>query len=253
MAFRIKTAGFIFWFLVGLVIPVTVYAAEFNDKQRSEMGEIIKEYLLKNPSVLRDAFINLEKQEKQAQKLQTKKAIKENAEALFGGEGDLVVGNPKGRIAMVEFFDYNCGFCKRALPDVIKLAETQKDVKMVIKEFPILGPGSVAAARAAMASEKQGKYWEFHKALLKRRGSVTEKTVMSVAKEVGLDIDKLKKDMKSGEIATIITRNMALAQMLGINGTPAFLVDDQLFPGAVGFDLLADAIENVRKTGCNAC
>jgi len=237
-----------------LLVPTMVVAAEFNDKQRTEMGEIVREYLLKNPEVLRDAFRELERKEIAAKAAGAKTAIVELASDIFRADGDLVIGNPKGDVTLVEFFDYNCVFCKRALPDVLKLVESDKNLKIVLKEFPILGPGSMAAARAAIASRAQGKYWELHLALLKKRGSIDEASVFKIAEKIGLDVEKLKKDMASEEVTAIIQRNHAVAQSLNINGTPAFIVADNIFPGAVGYELLANAVEKVRKSGgCTFC
>ncbi|HFC04906.1 MAG TPA: DsbA family protein [Rhizobiales bacterium] len=172
---------------------------------------------------------------------------------IFRGEGDLVIGNPNGDVTMVEFFDYNCGYCKRSLPDVMKMIKNDKNVKVVMKEFPILGEGSNFAARAAIASREQGKYWEFHLALLKKRGAVNEASVMKTAKLMGLDVEKLRKDMKAPVVDQIIKRNYAIAQQLNINGTPAFIIAENIFPGAVGFDVLSNAVAKVRKDGCTVC
>jgi len=252
MLCRFKNLAMMASFLIALILPA--HAGEFNDSQRKEMGEIVRQYLIENPEVLRDAFQALERKEAQAKAAGAKAAIKELAADIFRADGDLIVGNPVGDVTMVEFFDYNCGFCKRALPDVLKLVETDKNLKIVIKEFPILGAGSMAAARAAIASRAQGKYWEFHTALLKKRGSVDEAGVFKVAKDIGLDMDKLKKDMASDEITAIIQRNHAVARALNVNGTPAFIIADNIFPGAVGFEQLAEAITKVRaKGGCTVC
>jgi len=241
-------------FTIGLMLPVTLQAAEFNDVQRKEMGEIVRQYLIENPEVLRDAFLALERKEARAKADGAKTAIKELAPDIFRADGDLVIGNPVGDVTMVELFDYNCGFCKRSLPDILKLVESDKNLKFVIKEFPILGPGSLVAARAAIASRAQGKYWEFHSALLKKRGSVNEAGVMKVAEKLGLDIAKLKKDMNSDEITAILARNHRVAQALNINGTPAFIVGETIFPGAVGYEKLAEAVAKVRaKGGCTVC
>jgi len=254
MLSRFKNCGILAVFITSLILPAALHAAEFNTSQRKEMGEIVRQYLIENPEVLRDAFEALERKEAKAKSEGAKAAIKELAPDIFRADGDLVIGNPVGDVTMVELFDYNCGFCKRSLPDILKLVETDKKLKFVIKEFPILGPGSLVAARAAIASRAQGKYWEFHTALLKKRGSVNEAGVMKVAKSIGLDIDKLKKDMKSEEIADILRRNHKVAQALNINGTPAFIVADNIFPGAVGFEQLAEAIAKVRaKGGCSIC
>ncbi len=251
---RIGITAATFVLAASLCAPLTAQAQEFNDTQRKEMGDIIRDYLLKNPEVLREAFQELERKNQLAQAERSRQAIEDNAADLFRSEHDLVAGNPEGSITMVEYFDYNCGYCKRALPDVLKLIESDKDLKIVIKEFPILGPGSTFAARAALASRKQGKYWEFHVALLEVRGAIDAGTVLRVAEKVGLDIDKLKEDMDSSEVNQIIAGNMKTAQALGIQGTPAFLVGQNLVPGAVGFSALSELVSSVRKSGgCKVC
>ena len=165
-----------------------------------------------------------------------------------------MAGNPAGKVTVVEFFDYNCGYCKRSLPDVLKLIETDKDVKLVIKEFPILGPGSLVAAKAAVAARRQGKYWEFHLALMNEKGAIDEARVFEVAKTVGLDGAKLRRDMEDPEIAKIIARNHTTAEALGIQGTPAFVIDQTLVPGALGFEALTGAVAAVREAGgCKLC
>ncbi len=240
--------------MAGMALPQVAGAAEFNDVQRGEIGDIIRGYLLNNPEVLRDAFQELQRREQIAEAESAQSTIKLYAANIFRSEADLIAGNPNGSITMVEYFDYNCGYCKRSMPDVLKLVDEDKDLRIVMKEFPILGPGSTFAARAALASRKQGKYWEFHLALLGQRGASNEQSVMRMAAKVGLDVDKLKVDMQSEDINEIIRGNMAVARQLGINGTPAFIIDDQIFPGAVGYETLAGAVNQVRESGgCKIC
>lgn len=254
MRSHINKLGLVFSFLIGLGLPLGVHAAEFNDAQKKEMGQIVREYLMKNPEILRDVIGELNRKEAKAKADGAKDAIKKYASDIYRADGDLVAGNPAGDVTMVEFFDYNCGFCKRSLPDVLKLIKNDAKLKFVIKEFPILGPGSMFAAQAAIASRKQGKYWKFHLALMKHRGAVNEAVVLKTAEKVGLDLDKLKKDMKAPEVTDIIRRNHAVAQALAINGTPAFLVGEKLFPGAVGYDRLSAAADKIRKNGgCTVC
>lgn len=254
MRSRIFKLGLVASFVAGLALPVAVHAAEFNAAQKKEMGQIVREYLMKNPEVLRDVFRELERKEAQAKAEGAKAAIKKYASDIYRADGDLVVGNPAGDVTMVEFFDYNCGYCKRSLPDVLKLIKSDAKLKFVVKEFPILGPGSMFAAQAAIASRKQGKYWDFHLALMKHRGAVNKSVVLKKAKEIGLDMDKLKKDMKAPEVIDIIRRNHVVAQALNINGTPAFLVGKKIFPGAVGYNRLSGAVDTIRKDGgCKVC
>jgi protein-disulfide isomerase len=248
---RILLAGTV---AAGLAVPGTLIAAEFSDEQRSEMGEIIRDYLLKNPEVLRDALHELQRREEVAEAERAQKALADNAANIYRSEHDLVVGNPEGSITMVEYFDYNCGYCKRALPDVLKLIDEDKDLRVVLKEFPILGPGSTFAARAALASRKQGKYWEFHLAMLGQRGTIDEGKVLAAAEKVGLDTEKLKADMEAPEVDEAISINMSVARQLGINGTPAFIIGERVVPGAVGYRSLAGTVAEVRESGgCKIC
>ena len=235
-------------------VGVTAYAAGFNDEQRKEIGSIVREYLLNNPEVLREVSQELEKKEAAEDSARQKVALKDNADQIYRSSLDLVAGNPDGKVTMVEFFDYNCGYCKRAMPDVMRMIEEDKDLRLVMKEFPILGPGSQVAAKAAIASKKQGKYWDFHLAMLGHDGHVEADTVMEIAKSVGLDVEKLKADMESEEIGAILEANMSLAQKLGIQGTPAFIIDETLIPGAIGFEGLTASVKQVRdQGGCKLC
>jgi len=230
------------------------FAAEFSRPQKDEIEKIVREYLFAHPEILRDALQELEKKETAEDAAKAKSALKENASVVFRSPNDLVGGNPDGAVSLVEFFDYNCGYCKRAFPDVMKLIGQDKGLKLVMKEFPILGPGSTYAAKAALASRKQGKYWQFHLAMLGHDGHIEQDTVIEIAKEVGLDVDQLKRDMESPEISHIIDGNMSLAQTLGIQGTPAFIIDETLIPGAVGYDALVASVRQVRdQGGCKIC
>jgi protein-disulfide isomerase len=229
-------------------------AAEFTDAQKKEIGEVVKQYLIDNPQIIDEALAELKRRQEDGEAKAAQAAIADNAPAIFRGPGDLVVGNPNGKVTMVEFFDYNCGYCKRAFPDVMKMIEADKDLRIVMKEFPILGPGSVFAARAALASQKQGKYWEYHQALMKHEGRMDEAAAMAIAERTGLNIEQLKKDMESEDVAKVIGANEKLAQALNIGGTPAFVIDQTLIPGAIGFEGLAEAVKQVRAGGgCKVC
>jgi protein-disulfide isomerase len=233
---------------------VPALASEFTDSQKQELGVFIHDYLMKNPEVLRDALQELDRRQTQADAAARKEALTEKAAAVFHEDGDLVGGNPKGKITVVEFFDYNCGYCRKAFPDVMKMIGGDKDIRLVMKEFPILGPGSTYAARAALASRKQGKYWEYHLAMMRHEGRIDEATADEVADSIGLDVNKLKADMKSDEVEQVISRNIDLAERLNIQGTPAFIIDETIIPGAIGYDGLTAAVKQVRdKGGCQLC
>lgn len=234
------------------VIPAQ--AAEFNDAQKKELGDIIRQYLLENPEVVRDAMQELERKQQEAEDSARTDTLKTMAAEIFRSKDDLIGGNPNGKVTMVEFFDYNCGYCKRAFPDVMKMVDSDKDLKLVMKEFPILGPGSVYAARAALASRKQGKYWEYHMALMAHEGRIDEAVADQIAEAAGLDVKKLKADMEADEVNQVITRNMQLADSLKIQGTPAFIIDETVIPGAVGYEALAAVVKQVRDNGgCKLC
>jgi protein-disulfide isomerase len=226
----------------------------FTDAEKKDIGEVVKQYLLEHPEVLQDAMSELKRRQEEAEAKAQSSAIKENAAAIFRSEADLVGGNPKGKVTMVEFFDYNCGYCKRAFPDVMKMIKADGDLRLVMKEFPILGPGSTFAARAALASRKQGKYWEYHVALMAHEGKMDEAAALAIAGQVGLDVEKLKRDMDSTDVTSVIDANMKLAETLTIQGTPAFIIDKTLIPGAIGYEGLAAAVKDVRDAGgCQVC
>jgi protein-disulfide isomerase len=229
-------------------------AAEFNDSQRREMEIIIKDYLLANPELLREMSQILEQKEKLAENEQRKAALVSNATQIFRDKTDFVAGNPNGNVTMVEFFDYNCGWCKKGFPEVISLLDSDKDLRFVLKEFPIFGEDSEYAARAAIAAIKQGKYWDLHMAMFKHEGKITKDSVDEIAAGLGLNMDQLKKDMEDPVTAAILVRNRTLAESLAINGTPAFIIDDRLVPGYLPKTDLASAINDVRaKGGCSLC
>jgi protein-disulfide isomerase len=183
-----------------------------------------------------------------------KNPIAEHAQAIYRSPSDLVLGNPAGKITIVEFFDYNCGYCRRATPQVAKLTQSDPEVRVVIKEFPILGPESVFAAKAALASAHQGKYKEFHTALNGMREVANQASVLRIAQEIGLDVAKLQADMESEAISEIIRNNKSIAQSLFISGTPTFLFDDTIEPSYLSYDGLAQSVATMRhKGGCKFC
>jgi protein-disulfide isomerase len=237
-----------------VALPASAWADEFTPSQRDEIGTIVREYLLKNPEVLIEVSRELDKRQQEAENRQREQAVTAHAAELFHSEEDLVAGNPKGDVTMVEFFDYNCAWCKKGLPEVLSLIGSDKKLRLVMKEFPIFGADSEYAARAALASKAQGKYWPFHLALLGHPGKVTKDLVDQIAAEQGLDMAKLKADMDQPAIQAVITRNQQLAQAMSINGTPAFIIDNKVIPGYLPAAQLAQSIADVRAGGgCAIC
>jgi protein-disulfide isomerase len=223
--------------------------------QRKEIEAIIKDYLINNPEILMEMQNALEAKMEKLQAERTAAVIKGNVTEIFRPAFSPVVGNVKGDVPIVEFFDYNCGYCKRAFGDVAKLIDKEKQVRFILKELPILSKGSEEAARVALAAKMQGKYWEFHRAMLESSGQANEASALRVAEKIGVDMAKLKKDMASAEVKKEIDDTRALAGKLGIQGTPHFMVGDKIIPGAPE-DLLArmtKLVAEVRQEGCKVC
>ena len=182
-------------------------------------------------------------------------ALKENAKELFQPSSSPVVGNVKGNLPVIEFFDYNCGYCKKAFHDVASFVEKDKETRFILKEFPILSKGSEEAARVALAAKMQGKYWEFHRAMLESQGQANEASALRTAEKLGLDMARLKRDLASAEVKKEIDETRALAAKMGIQGTPHFIVGDKIIPGAPEnlVELISKHAADVRKDGCSVC
>jgi protein-disulfide isomerase len=231
-------------------------AAEFTPAQKDEIGEIVKDYLVQHPDVLRQALDALDKHEKDQAAEAREKIISDQSDALFSSAHQATVGNPKGTATLVEFFDYNCHYCKGALPDIAHLMQADPNLKVVLKDFPVLGPGSVEAAKVAIGVRNQltgDKFWQFHQKLLGMHGPVGKTEALAVAKEMGVDMDRLNKDMASPEVLASIEEVMHMADALQINGTPSFVVGQDVVVGAVGYDELKEKIDSVHKCGHAVC
>jgi protein-disulfide isomerase len=235
-----------------LAAPALAHAQSFNDQQKTELQSIIREYLISHPEVLQEAMTELEKRQTAAEAEKTKAAVKNNAATLFDSSRQVVIGNPQGDVTMVEFFDYNCGYCRRALSDMLDLMKDDGKLRVVLKEFPVLGPGSVEAAQVAVAARMQDKggkkYLDFHQRLLGGRGQADRAHALAAAKDAGFDMARLERDMASPEVKATIEENMKLAEQLGLNGTPSYVVGNDVVVGAVGLDALKDKVKAARCT-----
>jgi protein-disulfide isomerase len=238
---------------LSLALPAALpaQAQSFSADQREEIGHIVKDYLVAHPEVIQDVMAELEKRQQSAEAEKHRAAVVENKATIFTSPHQVVLGNPQGNVTMVEFFDYNCGFCKRALGDMLDLIKSDSNLKFVLKEFPVLGEGSVEAARVAVAARMQDttgkKYIEFHQKLLGSRGAADKMRALAVAKEVGFDMARIEKDMGSDEVKKTIEENMKLAEALGVIGTPNYVVGEEVVRGAVGIDALPAKINAERK------
>jgi protein-disulfide isomerase len=243
--------------LLALPASAPVRAQSFTVDQRGEIERIIKEYLLSHPELLQEVMTELEKRQTVADAEKHRAAVKEHSAAIFTSPRQVTLGNAQGDVTMVEFFDYNCGYCKRAMSDMLELLKTDAKLKFVLKEFPVLGEGSVQAAQVAAAvrmQDKSGgkKYLEFHQKLLGGRGQADKARALAVAKEVGFDVPRIEKDLSSEEVKAQLEESFKLADALGLNGTPSYVVGSDVVVGAVGLDMLKEKV-NTARCGKAAC
>lgn len=231
------------------LLSMPARAETFSPEQKKAIEGIVREYLLKNPEILIEMSARLRQKEEEAKRKAAQAALKAHGKEIFQSPLDPVAGNPKGKKVVVEFFDYNCPYCARALKNLQKLVAEDKEVKVIFKEFPILSEGSAQAAQVALAARKQGddKYWKLHQQLLEYPGRKDGKVARKLAEKLGLDMQKLEQDMNSEEVLKALAINQQLASALAIEGTPAFVVKGKVVRGAVPYDELKKAVEESVK------
>ena len=236
--------------------PLSASAQGFSDSQRGDIEAIVRNYLIAHPEVLEEAMAELSKRQSAAETAKHQAAVANNSDAIFNSPRNVTVGNKDGDVTFVEFFDYNCGYCKRAMMDMMELMKSDPKLKVVLKEFPVLSAGSVEAAQVGVAVRMQDpsgkKYLDFHQKLLTGRGAADKARAMAVAKEVGLDMAKLEKDLASAEVRNTLEENFKLAESMGMNGTPSYVIGKQVVVGAVGVDALREKI-GVARCGKATC
>jgi protein-disulfide isomerase len=239
----------IFRALVAAAIALCAVQPAFalSERDKAQVEQIIKEYLENNPKVLQEMIDRLQAMNEREAAMQAEKQIVANKDEIFSADTAMIGGNPNGDVTLVEFFDYHCSFCRLAQPDIVKLLKQDPNVRVVFKEYPVLGPQSITASRAAIASAKQGKYVQYHMALMGLQEPLTDAAIYRVAGEVGLDVARLKEDMKSEDIDNVMAANLKLAKKLGIDGTPSFIVGTQLMQGLVPYETLTETIAKARK------
>jgi protein-disulfide isomerase len=220
---------------------------------RPELHKIIRDYIVANPEVLQEAMAEFEKRQNVADAEKARDAIKRNASLIFNSPRQVVTGNKNGDVSLVEFFDYNCPYCKQAMADLNTLEGSDDKLRIVLKEFPVLGPGSVEAAQVAVAIRMQDpggeKYLAYRKALLGSRGQADKARALAVAGDVGVDLARLETDLNSPEVKATLEENLKLAEQLGLNGTPSYVIGSEIAVGAVG---LASLREKIRVARCAA-
>jgi protein-disulfide isomerase len=242
--------------LLAAALPYAVRADEFSAPQRGEIEKIVRDYLVAHPEVLQEAMTELDKRQTAAEAEKHKDVVKQQAATIFSSPRQVNLGNPDGNVTFVEFFDYNCGYCKRAMSDMLTLLKDDPKLKIVLKEFPVLGPGSVEAAQVAVAvrmQDKTGKkYLEFHQKLLGGRGQADRAHALAVAKDIGMNMAQIDKDMQSPEVKATLEENFKLAEQLGLNGTPSYVIGDNVVVGAIGLQGLEEKI-NTARCGKETC
>jgi protein-disulfide isomerase len=230
-------------------------AAALDDAQKKEFGEFIKEYLIQNPEIMLDVQDALQKKQEEARLVKANQVIGENSKSIFEAKDDISIGNPKGDVTIVEFFDYNCGYCRHALTDMQTMLKKDQNVRFVLKEFPILGPESVAAHKVSDAFRKLApeKYEKFHMALLGSEGRADEDSAIEVASSLGVNEKQIRAEMEKSPDTSSVQNAYDLAQKLGITGTPSYVIGNELVQGAVGFDDLEAKVKNMRTCGKTSC
>ncbi len=233
----------------GATSPVRIATgpAPSDSMGNANLGKSIRAYLMANPEVLVDAMAELERKQDGQRDSAAQTAIQKNQAELLQDPETPVTGNPKGDVTIVEFSDYQCPYCKKAHTAVKSVIAADGRVRLVYKDMPILGEASKVAAVAALASIKQGKHDAFHDALMANTVKLDSDVIFRIAASVGIDVEQLKKDMGDPQIKDTIDRNLALAEELGVRGTPAFVIGKQFVPGAVDADALKQMISDARK------
>lgn len=229
------------------LVALTPLPTLAQDLDEARIKELVLEAIRENPEIVMEAVAILEQRQAGAQADAQARALDTQRELIENDPNAPVLGNPDDDVTVVEFFDYNCPYCRRVKPEVRALIDADPNIRLVYREWPILGDGSVFAAKAALAARKQGKYEDFHWAMMGNEGRAEEASVLRVAEEVGLDIEQLRADMDAPEVEDHIATSMQLTQALGFNGTPSFVIGDALVPGFVETDQLAKLVAEARQ------
>ena len=225
--------------LVMVMLAQMPATAEITETDRAALNEIIRDYILANPEVVREALIELGQREERERVEMAMSILREDA-------GDPILGNPDGNFVIYEFTDYNCGYCKRVFQPLQELLAGDSEVRLVIKEFPILSQTSVLAAQAGIAAQAQGVFPEFHVAMMTARGAISMESILDAAETAGADTARLQADMNSPAVAAIIDRTRAAAQALEISGTPGLVIGSQVIPGAISIEKLREIVAAER-------
>jgi protein-disulfide isomerase len=238
--------------IASLSLVVSIWAlksahkADLKDQPKEDMTAMVEKAIKEKPQMIEEAIAALYKQNMDKEKKAQGSALSQNKETLFHNAADPIGGNPKGDLVMVEFFDYRCGYCRRVYGMMAEALAKDGNVKLIYKELPIFGEDTLMA-RSALAAHAQGKYEDFHKALINSTGDLNAADLKMIAEKIGLDIAKWEKDRESDAVKRAVEQNIELGKSLGITGTPTFIIEDEIFPGALGVDQFKKAFELIRK------
>lgn len=246
-------AALAFALAFGTLATLHTPAAAFTDSEKDEIGTVVREYLLKHPEVLQEAIAELEKRQQAAESQGRQAALADMKDLIFNSPRGVVIGNPKGDVTLVEFFDYNCPYCHKAFADIEQLIKLDPNLRVVLREFPVLGPPSVEAAQVAVAVRLVApeKYLAFHRILMSGRGQVNRAKALAAAREAGIDVALIEKQASSPELNATLDESMKIANALGLTGTPSFIVGNEVLVGALGFDAMQQAVKTARAPAKN--
>jgi protein-disulfide isomerase len=241
----IKMAALPVVFGAGLYLgAMTNQSMAAENLTKADVEKIVQEYIMNNANVILDS---VDQYQQKTVREKSIGAIRDNVESLTKDSTAPFIGNKDGDITIVEFFDYNCGYCKKVLPELQKVVAEDKNLKVIFKDYPILGPASETAAKWSLAAQRQGKYFEFHKIMMEHKGPIEDATLEKAAKDAGMDVTKAKEDAASADIMIQIEKNRTLGNQVGVRGTPAFVIEEELMPGAMPAEQLRQKIEELRK------
>jgi protein-disulfide isomerase len=243
----LRLFGLMLAFAVVTLLPPLAMAADFSADQKMQIESVVRDYLKNHPEVLIDAIQAAEDKLKADAKDKSAQTLAAHRQEVLNDPLSPVAGNPNGNVTLVEFFDYRCPYCKQVEPALEKLIGDDRQLRFVFKEFPVLGPDSETAARVALAARKQGKYDAFHRAMMATGGHIDEAAIYKVAASAGLDVDRVKQDMKSPDVDKELKANLDLGKQLDLDGTPSFIVGDTIVPGAIGADDLKKLVAAARS------
>ncbi|QDG77220.1 DsbA family protein [Labrenzia sp. PHM005] len=241
--------------LVALLFSILSTPVVAQDIDRGEIENIVRDYLLKNPEIITEALAELDRREKAAEEAARREVLTSSSDILYNSTRQVVLGNPTGSVTLVEFFDYNCGYCKRAYGDMVRLMEENPDLRVVLKEFPVLGQPSVEAAQVAVAVNEVApdKYGAFHEALMMRRGQANRASALEAATNAGISEEALLEAMSTDVAGQTIEEVYTLANRLGLTGTPSYVVGEEVIMGAVGYDQLSAKLTDLKNCGQTTC